>query len=146
MNLIELLARGLDPLGVLARPFAERADRHEQLVAKVGQLIVDAWRNGREHGPGDEAVALKTAQCGGQHLLRNAADGAAQFVEAQRSVTELADDEHGPLVADTLQDFRDGAAVLGAVRVPWYQKSASLRLVGAVTHIAQVSKRYQKFA
>ncbi|OWK20814.1 hypothetical protein AJ88_25435 [Mesorhizobium amorphae CCBAU 01583] len=87
-------------------------------MAKLGQLIVDTRRDGRKHGAGDEAVALQPAQSGGQHLLRNAAHGAAQFVEAQRSVAELADDEHGPFVADTLQDFRDGAAILGAVWVP----------------------------
>ena len=64
----------------LRRPFAERMDRHQQVAAELGQLIVDARRDRRKDGAGDEAVALQAAQRGGQHLLRDAADrtGAAR--------------------------------------------------------------------
>jgi len=69
----------------------------------------------------------------------------AQFVEAHWSVAEFAYDKHGPFVADALKDIADGAAILGAVRVPRFQKSASLRMVLSVTNIVRVSIGYQEF-
>ena len=69
-------AAALIALDVAARPFAERIDRHQQLAAEVGQLVVDARRDRRKDGARDEAVALQVAQRRRQHLLRDAADHA----------------------------------------------------------------------
>jgi hypothetical protein len=51
----------------------------------------------------------------------------SQLAEAHRSFAECRHDQHRPFVADTLQERADGAAILTAVIVPWFQKSASLR-------------------
>ena len=67
----------------------KRGDRFQQFASEVGQLIFDARRNCRELLAYDEAIALQTSQGSGEHFLRDAADGLAQFAEAQATGAKL---------------------------------------------------------
>src|SRR6266404_3314960 len=79
-------------------------------MAKPGQLVIDARRDGRRDRAVDETVALEVAQGQREHALRYARDLAAKLVEALRALAERADDEHGPLVADPRQQGADRPA------------------------------------
>src|ERR1700726_3658954 len=102
---------------MIVRPFAERLHRLPQPAAEIGQFVIDPGGNGREHGAGDQAVALEPAQRQGQHPLRNAADHALDLVKASRPVAEQHDDEHAPFVADPRQDRRHPSAIAVEVGV-----------------------------
>ena len=91
---------------MVERPKLERVDRWNQRAAKVGQLIIDARRDARGDGAADEAVALEVAQSERQHALRDGGDLAPQLVEAPTAGAERRDDEHGPFVADALEQGR----------------------------------------
>ena len=52
----------------------------------------------------DQAIAFQTAKGLGEHFLRDAADGPAQFSVALRSVRQNLDDERGPFVGDSIKD------------------------------------------
>ncbi len=52
-----------------------------------------------------QPVALQALQHLRQHLLRNAVDGAAQLVEAQRLVAQQQQDQYRPFVADPVEDL-----------------------------------------
>ncbi len=54
-----------------------RADRRDQIAAKIGKCVVHPRRMRGRHGSGDETVALESAQGGREHFLRHAADLAA---------------------------------------------------------------------
>src|SRR6185503_17836957 len=110
---IESLPRGLDHGAVLPRPQPNAADRFEQRAAELGQLVFHLRRDGREYGAGDEPVALQAPQGERQHALRDRAERATDFVEAPRTLTELDDNQNGPLVADPGQHLADRAAILG---------------------------------
>src|SRR6267378_5895521 len=56
---IEPRARVLDLGLMICGPFAQRFHRLPQSASEVGQFVIDPRRNGREHGAGDETVALK---------------------------------------------------------------------------------------
>ena len=67
------LLRGADAIDV-RRAQWQGHDRLAQRRAQLGQLIVDARRNGRRHVPADQPVALEIAQREGQHALRHAVE------------------------------------------------------------------------
>jgi hypothetical protein len=50
-------ARGTNVVAVRVGPFVERGEGHEEGAAELGQRVVDAGRDGRVCGAGDEAVA-----------------------------------------------------------------------------------------
>src|SRR5271163_3931849 len=136
---VELLARGGDFRLIADRPVAERRNRVEKVAPKRRQLIVDPRRHRRKDGARDQSVALQPAQGQRQHTLRNAADGAAQFVEAARALAEQRHDEDRPFVADPRQDVADGAAIGGQILVPWFHQCALLCLSYMVTYLALVT-------
>ena len=90
-------------------PVGEGRDRTGERGAERGELVVDTGRHLGVDGAGEQAVALHRAQGLGEHLGGDAADAGAQLAEAQRSVLERADDQHGPLVADPVEHDPGGA-------------------------------------
>ena len=58
-----------------------------------------------------EMVAFERPEGAGQHLLRNAADRAADLVEAQRAVMEGDDDGQRPAIADPREQPADPHAI-----------------------------------
>jgi len=108
---------GFDLRLMIRRPFAQRFDRLPQAASEIGQFVIHARRNGREHRARHQAVALEPAQRQGQHPLRDAADHALDLVEAARAASEQHDDEHAPFIADPGQDRSDAAAIAIEVRV-----------------------------
>src|SRR5258708_18756922 len=98
-------------------PYCARFDRLPPAAAEIGQFVIHARRNGREHRARHQAVALEPAQRQGQHPLRDAADHALDLVEAARAASEQHDDEHAPFIADPGQDRSDAAAIAIEVRV-----------------------------
>ena len=59
---IEPRLRLVDRLDILERPLRKAVDRLQQRTAKLGQLIVDARRDGRRDRAVDDAVALEVAK------------------------------------------------------------------------------------
>ncbi len=74
-----------------------------------GELVFDTWRHHRVHRPVDQTVPLELAQGDGQHPLADAIDLPAQLVEAQDTLVEQGDHEHGPLVGDPVEDLANFA-------------------------------------
>src|SRR5690606_4476063 len=98
--------------------------RLQKVSPEIGQRIFDTRRDRRINAPRHIAVALEPAQRRGQHLLRDAADPPPERTEAHHPLAELHDDQHGPFVAHQRQDFADGPAVTGEMRVHWFHRGA----------------------
>ena len=108
---VEFRARVFDLGPVVERPFAQRFDRLRQPSPEIGQLVVDARRNGREDGAGDKAVALQAAQGGASASAAKCRRLRLNSLKRSGPSTELPDDEHGPFVADPRQHGGHAPAV-----------------------------------
>ncbi|WP_241835231.1 hypothetical protein [Pseudofrankia asymbiotica] len=53
----------------------------------------------------DESVPFEAADGLGEHLLADAVDGSAQFLEPQRAALQCVEHEQAPLVADAVDDL-----------------------------------------
>ena len=117
---------------VVLRPRLEVLDRVEQRVAEVGQRVVDADRDGRRHGAGDQAVALQGAQGLGQHLLADPGQLPGQLGEPQRAVGERRDHQGHPLVGDPVE--HQPARAVGEERVELLLRALALLRRGHGRH------------
>lgn len=103
-------------------PFTQRTYRPQQVTPHFRQFILDLGRNSRKDGTIDEAIPFQIAQRGRQHLLGNALDGSAQFIETHRAITEITHHEHSPFIANTRQNLRYGPACIGFLEVTGFIK------------------------
>src|SRR5215475_3403176 len=126
LSRIESMPRVGNGSAVLPGPQAQPVHRLEQRSSKSCQFVVDARRNGGEHGARDQPIPFEAPQGQRQHPLRDAAKGTANLAEALRAATELAHDQHRPFVANARQYLADGPAVLGHMQVTRYQRCAFL--------------------
>jgi len=131
---VEARAGGFNVGLMPERPCAERPDRLSQRTAERGELVIDARRDRRRDGARHEPVALEAAQREREHALRDAADRALDLTEATRTVGELHDEQHAPLIAHAREDRPDGTAVGrhllrpgGSLAVPQFHHCHSLR-------------------
>lgn len=65
------------------------------------------------HCAGDQTVAFETAQLQGQHALRNARNAALRLTKTLLTSAKHADDEQGPLVADSIYEVTNCLADVG---------------------------------
>ena len=86
------------------RPSAKRMQGIDQRSAEAGERIFHFRRDDRVDFADDQPIAFQTAERLGEHLLRDAADGSAQFSVALRSVRQDLDDERGPFVGYSIED------------------------------------------
>ena len=86
------------------RPMADGVQGLDQGPAERGESVFHFRRDDRMHFARDEAVAFETAQCLGQHLLRNPADLALQRGITPRPGGEDVNDQRRPLVGDPAED------------------------------------------
>ena len=85
---------------MLETPFVQPIDDRLQSFSRSGQRIFHLRRNLRIDFPSNNAVAFKLPQVLGEHLLRYAAQAAAQLAEAARAGEQLAQNQKLPLAAD----------------------------------------------
>lgn len=85
---------------VLFGPFADRAQRLGEGVAKGGERVLDPRRHFGKDSPLHEPVSLQLTQGVGQHLLRDAADIATQLAKPAGAAGQCIDDNRRPLVRD----------------------------------------------
>src|SRR5579884_2774549 len=94
---VEVALRALDLVDVLVRPLRERGDGSAQRFSERREFVLDARRDFRVNRALDQAVAFEIAQRLREHLLRDAADHAAQLVEAPAlALREDTDNERRP--------------------------------------------------
>ena len=65
----------------------------------LGEPVVDLGGNRGVDRAVHQPVALQTPHRQGEHALGDAADGALQLTETQRTARQLHDDQQGPLVS-----------------------------------------------
>ena len=58
---VEAVLGGVNRADIVQRPLLKRMDRLAQGMAEFGQFVVDPRRDGRSHGPADEAIAFEPA-------------------------------------------------------------------------------------
>ena len=86
------------------RPSAKHLQWIDQRAPEPGERVFHFRRDDRVDLAHDQAVALETAERLREHLLRDAANGSAQFRIAPGSVRQDLDDERGPFVRDAIED------------------------------------------
>jgi len=99
----------LDLGEVRVGPGHQLPDRRVQRHAERGERVVNAWRHGRVHGPGQDAVALKPAQGYGEHARGDTVNAAQELAEPARPVAKPVHHVDGPLVADPAEYPADPA-------------------------------------
>ena len=115
-------ARGCRPAGVEnllhvgSGPFLSPCERRDEGAAQVGEFILDPWGDLRCDGAGDQAVFFQPTEGLGEHFLRNPIHPGFKLAESLGAVLQCADDEHGPPVADAVEEFPGGA--ISVVGVP----------------------------
>ena len=94
---------------VVLRPRNQSGGRLQHRSAQRRQPAFHLRRPGREHVPGDEAVALEVVQRLDQHPLGDVAHAPAERFDAARPFCQRHQDEHGPLIAEPVQHVADRA-------------------------------------
>ena len=101
---------GLRPLAIrlqlgqmFFRPSAKRLQGFDQCASQFCERIFNFRRHDRVHFALYQAIALETAQCLRQHLLRDAPDGAMQLGITHRSARQDLNDERRPFVGNPVE-------------------------------------------
>src|SRR5262245_54289190 len=102
---------------MLETPFVQPIDDRLQGFARRGQRIFHFRRNLRIDFSSNNAVAFKLPQVLGEHLLRYAAQAAAQLAKAAYAGEQLAQNQKLPLPGDnTKGSFRGAKGVFSTAR------------------------------
>ena len=104
-----------DVLPVSQGPVGQRPQQMRQARPHLGEPVVDLGGNRGVDRAVHQPVALQTPHRQGEHALGDAADGALQLTETQRTARQLHDDQQGPLVPQSVMN-RPDAGIL-AVRL-----------------------------
>src|SRR5512132_3155069 len=106
---------------MLETPIVQPIDGRFQMFSRSGQRIFHFRRNLRIDFPSNNPVALKLSQVLGEHLLRYAAQAAAQLAEAARAGEQLAQNQKLPLAADNPEGgFRGTVARFSTARHTYF--------------------------
>src|SRR3984957_366727 len=88
---------------VIARPKLEPVENRRESSPEWRDCIFDRDRRRRQHGSGDQPVAIHLLQGLRKHLLRHAFNIAPESVEAAWFVANETEGQHHPLVADPIE-------------------------------------------
>ena len=106
-----------DVLPVRQRPVGKGFQQMRQACPHLGEPVIDLGGNRGVDRAVHQPVALQAPHRQGEHALRDAADGALQLTETQRTTRQLHDDQQGPLVPQSVMN-RPDAGIL-AVCLGW---------------------------
>ena len=103
---------------MLEAPARQRRQRGEELLARGGEVVLDADRDVGVDAALDQAVLFEPAQRGGEHAAGDAVDLAQELVEAVGAVGELGEDRDAPLrLQDADGGLHPGDVVGGHARI-----------------------------
>ena len=88
-----------DVLPVRQRPVGKGFQQMRQACPHLGEPVIDLGGNRGVDRAVHQPVALQAPHRQGEYALRDAADGALQLTETQRTMRQLRDDRQGPLVS-----------------------------------------------
>ena len=71
-----------------------------QTFSKLGQTVLDSWRNFRIYFAANQPFFFHIPQLGGENFLRNAADGLFEFSEPLCPWHEITQDQDFPFIPD----------------------------------------------